>query len=246
VAGARGRLVERRGPVDEHGIDGELLRGHRSRGYGRCDDARVAATVLITDRLRLRGWRDEDADDFARLVADPSAMRFYPSTLTRSESDDSVARMRAHLDEHAWGQWVVTRRDDERLLGVAGLWIPTFEAPFTPCVEVGWRFLPDAWGNGYATEAGGAALRYGFETLKLDEIVSMTTVANLPSRRVMERLGMIRDPADDFDHPFLPQGHPLRPHVLYRLRRPPSPTASTCSHRANGAARRSNRSSTSS
>jgi RimJ/RimL family protein N-acetyltransferase len=125
--------------------------------------------------------------------------------------------MRERWAAEGFGLWAVERQADGRFLGFTGLAAPTFKAHFTPCVEVGWRFAVEAWGHGYATEAARAALRFGFENLDLAEIVSFTVPANTRSRAVMERLGMTRDPADDFDHPRLPEGHPLRHHVLYRL-----------------------------
>lgn len=152
------------------------------------------------------------------LNADPEVMALMPSALTREESDALVDRILQRWDEDGNGLWAIERAD-RGFLGFAGLATPRFEAHFTPAVEVGWRLARDAWGHGYATEAGAASLRYGFGTLGLDEIVSFTTVANERSRRVMERLGMTRDPADDFDHPTLPPDHPIRPHVLYRLTR---------------------------
>lgn len=146
-------------------------------------------------------------------------MRYFQRRLTREESDAMVDRIEARFEERGYGLWAVERRDDRTFLGFTGLACQTFEAPFTPCVEIGWRFARFAWGNGYATEAAGAALRFGFEVAKLDEIVSFTPHGNHRSRRVMERIGMRRDPADDFDYPNIPVDHPLRRHVLYRLER---------------------------
>jgi RimJ/RimL family protein N-acetyltransferase len=174
---------------------------------------------LTTERLILRRWQESDREPFARLNADPEVMRFLRGTLTRAESDAMVDRIEARFDERGYGLWAVERRADGVFLGFTGLAHQEFEAPFTPCVEVGWRFHRSAWGHGYATEAAGEALRFGFEDAGLDEIVSFTTVAHTASRRVMERIGMHRDPADDFEYPNLPVGHPSRPHVLYRLAR---------------------------
>jgi len=176
-------------------------------------------TTLITERLLLRRWRAEDREPFALLNADPEVMRYFVRPLTRNESDAFIDRTEASFDELGYGLWAVERRADGRFLGFTGLWRHTFEAPFTPAVEIGWRFATEAWGQGYATEAAAAALRFGFETMGLDTILSWTSVLNTPSIRVMERLGMTHDPADDFEHPRLPVGHQLRPHVLYRLDR---------------------------
>lgn len=179
----------------------------------------MAAITLTTDRLVLRQWRDEDAEPFAALNADPETMRYYPSTLTRERSDALLAERQAGLELQGWGLWAVEVRDGAPFVGFVGLAEPQFEAHFTPCVEAGWRLAREHWGNGYATEAADAAVAFGFVELGRDEIVAYTTPANLRSRRVMEKLGMTHDPADDFDHPLLDEGHPLRLHVLYRLSR---------------------------
>jgi RimJ/RimL family protein N-acetyltransferase len=173
-----------------------------------------------TERLLLRRWRQDDREPFAALNADPSVMEHFPATLDRAASDAFADRVAQHLDEHGWGLWALEERTTGRFLGYTGLAVPRFEAHFTPAVEVGWRLARDAWGNGYATEAARAAVAVGFEQLGLDEIVSFTAVGNLRSRAVMERIGMTHDPADDFDHPALAEGDPLRRHVLYRLANP--------------------------
>jgi RimJ/RimL family protein N-acetyltransferase len=174
---------------------------------------------LETGRLLLREWRDGDREPFAVLNADPRVMEHFPSRLTTSESDAFVDRMIERWAVDGFGLWAVERPADGRLLGFAGLAAPTFEAHFTPAVEIGWRFAVKAWGHGYATEAARAAVRFAFEDLNLAEIVSFTVPANLRSRAVMERIGMTRNAADDFDHPRIPDGDALRRHVLYRLSR---------------------------
>jgi RimJ/RimL family protein N-acetyltransferase len=179
----------------------------------------MAVPSVETERLLLREWRDADRDPFASMNADLRVMEHFPKRLTPEESDAFVERMAERWAADGFGLWAVERRSDGRFLGFTGLAAPTFEAHFTPCVEIGWRFAVEAWGQGYATESAQAALRFGFEVLDLAEIVSFTVPANTRSRAVMERLGMTRDPADDFDHPRLPDGHPLRRHVTYRLRR---------------------------
>jgi RimJ/RimL family protein N-acetyltransferase len=176
----------------------------------------MIAPELRTTRLLLRPWRDDDRAPFAALNADPRVVEFLPGPLSRSESDALVDRIVGHFDQHGFGFWAVEAPGVEAFVGMVGLSVPGFEAHFTPCVEVGWRLDPQSWGLGYATEAAGAAMRFGFERAGLGEIVSFTVPENLRSRRVMERLGMTRDPSDDFDHPRLPEGHRLRRHVLYR------------------------------
>ncbi|HYM48702.1 MAG TPA: GNAT family N-acetyltransferase [Burkholderiaceae bacterium] len=172
-------------------------------------------TTLVGERVLLRPWEDGDADAFAAMNADSRVMEFFLAPLSRKESDALLARMRGAIEERGWGWWCV--EIDGECAGFTGLSVPPYETPFTPCVEVGWRFRPKFWGNGYATEAAELALDYGFSTLKLPEIVSFAAAGNQRSRRVMERIGMQRDLNGDFDHPRLPEGHPLRRHVLYRL-----------------------------
>jgi RimJ/RimL family protein N-acetyltransferase len=174
---------------------------------------------LRTERLLLRQWRDEDLGPFAALNADPETMRYFPQLPSREESDQLAELSRRRIDEQGWGLWAVEIVGGASFIGFVGLSRPSFEAHFTPAVEVGWRLAREHWGHGYATEAGRAALAHGFDELGLDEIVSFTSELNEPSWRVMERLGMRRDPADDFEHPRVPIGHPLRLHVLYRLSR---------------------------
>jgi RimJ/RimL family protein N-acetyltransferase len=174
---------------------------------------------LRTERLLLRQWRSEDLEPFAALNGDPETMRYFPAPPTRGESDALAERSRRQIEEEGWGLWAVEIRDAASFVGFVGLARPSFEEHFTPAVEVGWRLDRAHWGHGYATEAGRAAVAFGFEELGLEEIVSFTSALNAPSWRVMERLGMSHDPADDFEHPRVPVGHPLRPHVLYRLTR---------------------------
>jgi RimJ/RimL family protein N-acetyltransferase len=175
--------------------------------------------MLRTGRLLLRPWCDSDLAAFAALNADPQVMEYLPSMLGRAESDALAARLRTFIESRGFGLWAVEVPSSEPFVGFVGLHVPDFEAPFTPCVEVGWRLARTSWGRGYATEAARAAVDDGFGRLGLTEILSWTVPANERSWRVMERLGMRRSPAEDFDHPKLAEGHPLRRHVLYRLRR---------------------------
>ncbi len=179
-----------------------------------------AVPRLRTVRLLLREWLDADLAPFAAVNADPAVTEFLSAPLTRAESDAFVARMRVRWAEDGFGLWAVERLEDGAFLGFTGLARPVW-AP-EPVPEVGWRLARGAWGRGYPTEAATEALRFGFEDLGLAEIVSHTTVSNARSRRVMQKLGMARrDPAAPFDfiHDRLPEGHPMRPHVTYRLRR---------------------------
>jgi RimJ/RimL family protein N-acetyltransferase len=174
---------------------------------------------LRADRVLLRGWRSDDLAPFAALNADPRVMEHYPSRLTRVQSDTFVReRIVPQFVERGYGLWAVEVPGITPFIGYVGLQAPTFEAHFTPCVEIGWRLAFPSWSHGYATEAGRAAIAYGFAEVGLEEIVSFTVPANRRSISVMERLGMRED--GGFEHPRVPPGHPLREHVLYRLSRP--------------------------
>ena len=174
---------------------------------------------LRTDRLYLRRWRATDLQPFATLNADPRVMEHFPAQFSCEESDALAARIEDHFEQHGFGLWAVEIVNIAPFAGFIGLSVPRFEAHFTPCVEIGWRLAAEFWGRGYATEGAQAVVAFGFEQLLLPEIVSFTVPSNLRSRRVMERLGMTRNPADDFNHRTLPEGDPLRRHVLYRLSR---------------------------
>lgn len=175
--------------------------------------------MIRTERLLLRDWRDEDLEPFAALNAHPEVMRYFPAPLTRAQSDARAARIRRELAERGFGLWAVESPGEAPFLGFVGLSVPSFDAPFTPCIEIGWGLAWRFWGKGYASEAARGVLEHAFGELGLREVVSFTAADNQPSRRVMERVGMQRDPREDFEHPSLPPAHPLRPHVLYRIRR---------------------------
>jgi len=168
---------------------------------------------LETKRLLLRQWRDSDRVVFAEMNDDPEVMRYFPKRLTRAESDALADLISERIEEAGWGLWAVEVRESGAFIGFVGLSNPDWRSG----VEVGWRLARSSWGRGYAPEAGRASLRYGFETLELDEIISMTVPANARSQKVMHKLGMIRDPSRDFEHPRVPEGHALRPHVLYTM-----------------------------
>ncbi len=174
--------------------------------------------VLDGPRLRLRPWREDEAPAFAALNADPEVMRHFAAPLTRAESDAMLARVRAHQARHGFCFWAVEHRGQARPIGFCGVQHVPFEARFTPAVEIGWRLFPAFWGQGLAREAAELALGAAFgPPFALDEVVAFTVPANRPSWGLMRRLGM--EPDGAFEHPRLPEGHPLRPHLLYRARR---------------------------
>jgi RimJ/RimL family protein N-acetyltransferase len=173
-----------------------------------------------TERLLLRRWRDADREPFAAINADLRVTELLAGPLTRQESDALISRIEADFDRNGFGLWALEICGVAPLAGFVGLSMPRFTTPFTPCVEIGWRIAAEHWGRGYATEAARAALAYGFDVAGLHEIVSFTVPSNIRSRRVMEKIGMVRDAHGDFDHPSLLNGHPLQRHVLYRVSAP--------------------------
>ena len=168
-----------------------------------------------TDRLVLRRWHETDLEPFARLTADAEVMRYFPATLSREQSDGLAARADAQFDTRGYGLWALERLDTGDFIGFTGLAPMPEGIPGSGGVEVGWRLAQSAWGLGFATEAATAALRFGFDTLGLAEVNSITAVINIRSRRVMERLGMLL--ADEFEHPKLPEPSPLCRHVRYTI-----------------------------
>lgn len=178
----------------------------------------MPAPDMQTKRLLLRNWKKEDLISFQKLNADPRVMEHFPSPLSKEESDALAGKIMRELEKKSYGLWAVETLKDHHFIGFVGLHYQDFPAPFTPCIEIGWRLSFDAWGKGYAFEAAKKVIEYAFETLQLKELVSFTAASNDRSIRLMERLGMTHDPKDDFEHPKIPQGHPLRNHVLYRLK----------------------------
>lgn len=176
------------------------------------------APVLETARLRLRRWRAADLPAFAALNADPRVMRYFPAPLSRADSDAFAASLQDRFRAWGFGFWAV---ETEALpfAGFVGLSRPTYEARFLPATEVGWRLDPRLWGQGLATEGARAALAFGFDQLALDQVIAVAPRANLPSIRVMQRLGMTSDPAEDFDHPALTDHPVIRRCALHRLDR---------------------------
>jgi RimJ/RimL family protein N-acetyltransferase len=179
-----------------------------------------AVPRLTTDRLLLREWHDSDRTPYATLNGDPEVMRHYPSTLTPEQSNEMVERIVSTWREKGFGLWAVERLDTAEFVGYVGLFSPTWEAEFTPCVEIGWRLAKEHWGNGFAPEAATAALDWAFANVDLpgDRVLSFTTLGNVNSQRVMQKIGLVRDMDGDFDHPLLPYWKDRR-HVLYGIDR---------------------------
>lgn len=172
---------------------------------------------LETPRLILRTWRESDREPFAAMNQDPRVMEHFPAIIPPERSNASVDAFIAGFAARGWSNWALERRDTGEFIGFTGLSIPRADLPFSPCVEVGWRLARAHWGFGFASEAARAALAAGFERIGLDEIVSMTARTNLRSQAVMRRIGLV-DTGFGFDHPGVPEGHPVRPHVLFRIR----------------------------
>lgn len=175
--------------------------------------------TLKTERLILRQWNEADREPFARMNADPRVMEFLGETLSREQSDELAERIEAHFRTYEFGLYAAEMVESGEFIGFIGLAVPTFDAAFTPCVEIGWRLAAEYWGAGLATEGAKESVRHAFEELGLGELVSFTAIRNERSRRVMAKLGMTHDATENFDHPKLPAGDPLRRHVLYRLTR---------------------------
>jgi RimJ/RimL family protein N-acetyltransferase len=176
------------------------------------------APTLETPRLILRSWRDSDIEPWVAMGADPRVMEFFPSPSTREKAESQAARMRDALERDGYGWWVAEHKVDSSFAGVIELMEVPYEAHFTPATEIGWRLRPEYWGRGLATEGARVALRFAFENLGRIEVVAMTARLNVRSQRVMERLAMTYDAADDFDQPLVEVGHRIRPHALYRAR----------------------------
>jgi RimJ/RimL family protein N-acetyltransferase len=171
---------------------------------------------VTTERLVLRSWLPEDRAPFAALNGSAVVMEHFPSTMTRAQSDALADHFQSGIEERGWGAWAVERKSDGAFIGFIGLGPVTFDAAFTPAVEIGWRLDRPYWGHGYATEGAAAALDHAFSTLGLDRVVAFTACTNHRSEAVMVRLGMTR--VGEFDHPRVPEGHPLRRHVIYEVR----------------------------
>lgn len=178
--------------------------------------------MIETQRLLLRRWKASDLEPFSAMGQDPEVMRHFPKLLTLAECEAMISnRIEAHFERHGFGFWAVERIHDRSFLGFVGIAYVGFACPIEDKVEVGWRLASHAWGYGYAHEAASAVLQFGFDQLELDQIYAMTVVGNQRSRRLMEKLGMARAPAFDFDHPWIEEGHLVRPQIVYRKAAPP-------------------------
>ena len=174
--------------------------------------------ILSTERLGLRLWIDSDIEPFAQMNQDKEVMKYFPNTLSYSETQELVNRIKLHFDKHNFGLYAVEDKASGQFIGFTGFSIPAFDAFFTPCIEIGWRYKKEFWGKGLATEAANACIKYGFETLGFDKIVSFTSTLNIDSEKVMKRIGMTW--AGYFDHPKIEKKNPLCRHVLYQLAHP--------------------------
>ncbi len=172
---------------------------------------------LRTPRVLLRQWKDSDAGAWSAMNANPDVRKFFPKLLSADEAASEMSRIRAGIQQRGWGMWAIEIPNIHPFAGFVGLSVPGFEAPWMPAVEVGWRLARDAWHQGYATEGAAAALDFAFAHLQLPQVVAMSVATNTPSHRVMDRLGMVRDAAGDFDHPRVPMDWPLKRHLLHRI-----------------------------
>lgn len=180
----------------------------------------MPAPTIKTKRLVLRQWTDDDLPQFAVMNADPEVMEYFPAPLSTEKSNQLAERIRIELQEKEYGFWAVEVQGGAPFIGFIGLHRTNFDAPFCPCVEIGWRLAKEHWGNGYASEGAKASLEYAFNNLQLPEVLSFTAETNKRSQKVMEKIGMKQDPSGSFDHPMVPDAHPIKPHVLYRLKNP--------------------------
>lgn len=175
--------------------------------------------MITTPRLLIRPWQPRDHQPFIDMNQDPLVMRYFPSVLTPAESIDAIRNYEQRFEQDGFGFWATELLATGQFIGVLGLSRIRFDAPFTPGIEIGWRLAQPFWNQGLATEGAAAILAHAFHQLALDEVVAITAATNIPSRRIMEKLHMTYNPADDFLHPRLASDHPLAPHVLYRARR---------------------------
>lgn len=171
---------------------------------------------LETKRLLLRQWQADDYVSFAKISNDPHVMEYYPSILSELESNALAKRISDLISKQGWGMWAVALKQNNQFIGFVGLHKPDYDLPINPCIEIGWRLAKNYWGNGYATEAANAALKFAFEILHLSEVVSFASVNNKKSIAVMKKLNM-HNTLQNFDHPNMELFDELREHVLYKI-----------------------------
>ncbi len=170
-------------------------------------------TVIETQRLLLRRWRESDLEDFAAMNADPQVMRFFPEPYDRARTKELYDRIQEEFAQYGYSLYAAEEKDSGSFMGLIGFHWARFEANFCPCLEIGWRLARGFWNKGYATEGARACLEYGFSQLGFEVVNSFTAEINKPSQRVMQKIGMRY--LQDFSHPDVPEGHPLKPHVRY-------------------------------
>lgn len=171
--------------------------------------------LFKSERLGFREWSDNDSAILHQINTSPKAMMYFPKISTKEETSQMHQRIKSHFVEHGFGLYAVDNLNDHHTIGFIGFAIPGFNASFTPCIEIGWRLLPDYWNQGLATEGAKRCLDFGFQTLNFSEVHSFTSILNLPSERVMQKIGMKK--IDEFDHPKVEKGHRLERHVLYYI-----------------------------
>ncbi len=178
----------------------------------------MSCYIISTERLGLRRWIESDLIPFTQMNKDVEVMKYFPTTLTDKETFAMVQRINLHFDKNSFGLFAVENKLTGQFIGFTGFAIPTFDAFFTPCIEIGWRYKKEAWGQGFATEAANACLNYGFDSLQFDKVVSFTSAINLNSEKVMKNIGMSK--VGEFDHPKVEVTNILCKHVLYEIKNP--------------------------
>jgi len=175
----------------------------------------MSQIFIETPRLILRQWEEADKEPYIQLNLDKEVMEFFPGVATSEETLAQIDRFSKRVADTGYGFFAVERKDNNEFIGFTGLSVPGFESDFTPCIEIGWRLSKANWNQGFATEAAKACLKYGFDTLKFDDIYSFTSIHNTRSEHVMKKIGMIKQGL--FEHPLIEEGHFLKRHVLYRI-----------------------------
>lgn len=190
---------------------------HLTGNYCSFNFSSLQNYILLTNRLGLRRWKDADTVPFAAMCRDSRVMEFFPKLLSAEESGQMIKRIHLHFETHGFGLYAVDKLSTGSFIGFTGFMIPAFTSFFTPCIEIGWRFHKEEWTKGYATEVATACLEYGFNVLQFNRVYSFTSVKNVRSEKVMQKIGMRK--AGEFNHPAIPAGHPLCQHVLYEINR---------------------------